>query len=226
VEMNSFKTQQHRWAKGSIQTALKLLPKILKSDLPRKVKVEAFFHLTNNFAYLFMVMLCILMPISLKVRQDYSTLWMIDLPVFLLATVSIGFFYSAAEKEVGISFMERLRWVPLVLSVGIALCINNTKAVFEALFGVDSPFVRTPKYNVVERTAAWKKKSDYHKKINWIPYVELALGIWFSLAVFYALGTGGWLAVPFLMLFQFGFLYMSLLSLLQTRANGMARNAP
>lgn len=77
VEMNAFKSQQHRWAKGSIQTARKLLPMILKSDLPFAVKREAFFHLTNNMAYLLMVLLSALMPLSMVVRFQhglYSTL--------------------------------------------------------------------------------------------------------------------------------------------------------
>lgn len=217
VEMNSFKSQQHRWAKGSIQTAKKLLPEILSSDLPRKVKMEAFFHLTNNFAYLFMVLLCLLMPVSLVVRANYQSLWFLDLPVFLLATVSIGFFYAAAQKEVGISGIDRLKYLPLVLSVGIGMCINNAKAVLEALFGVESGFTRTPKYNVVARNNDWKAKRNYHRRVDWLPWLELALGVWFSLAVVYAAVTGGWLAVPFLMLFQFGFLYVSLLSLFQTR---------
>src|SRR2546428_9465692 len=82
VDMNAFKSQQHRWAKGSIQTARKLLPKILKSDLPFAVKREAFFHLTNNMAYLLMVLLSLLMPLSMVVRFEhglYGTLFL-DLP--------------------------------------------------------------------------------------------------------------------------------------------------
>jgi cellulose synthase/poly-beta-1,6-N-acetylglucosamine synthase-like glycosyltransferase len=219
VEMNSFKSQQHRWAKGSIQTARKLLPTILRSTLPFKVKLEAFFHLTNNFAYPFMVLLCLLMPLSLVVRADYGSLWLVDVPVFLLATVSIGYFYAAAQKETGLGFMERVGFVPLVLAVGIGLCINNAKAVVEAMLGKESSFVRTPKYNVVDKTDTWKRKTNYHRRFDWVPYVEFALGIWFTLAVAYALATSSWLAFPFLLLFQFGFLYMSLLSFFQTRGS-------
>ena len=68
--MNAFKSQQHRWAKGSIQTGKKLLPKILASDLPLKVKIEAFFHLTNNFAYPLMVLLSLLMFPSMVIRYN------------------------------------------------------------------------------------------------------------------------------------------------------------
>ena len=102
-DMNAFKAQQHRWAKGSIQTARKLLPMILKSDLPFAVKREAFFHLTNNMAYLLMVLLSALMPLSMVVRFQhglYGTLFL-DLPFFISATASVGVFYVAAPREQG-----------------------------------------------------------------------------------------------------------------------------
>src|SRR5215213_4500388 len=54
-EMISFKQQAHRWTKGSVQTCCKLLPKILKSKLPYRIKSEAFFHLTNTIVYPLMV---------------------------------------------------------------------------------------------------------------------------------------------------------------------------
>ena len=219
VEMNSFKSQQHRWAKGSIQTAKKLLPQILRSDLPTKVKAEAFFHLTNNIAHPFMVLLSIMMPASLIIRLQFNFPGhlFVDVPIFLLATVSIGVFYMYAQKEVGIPLWERLKYLPAVLSVGIGLCINQSKAVVEALLGIESGFTRTPKYNVVDKSNAWLGKRDYHRKVDWLPYVELALGLWFTYAVIYSFMVHAWMATPFMMLFQFGFLYVSLLSFLQTR---------
>src|SRR5262249_15123053 len=95
VDMNGFKSQQHRWAKGSIQTAKKLIPRIWKSSLAGRIKLEASFHLLNNLAYVLMVLLSLCMPISLYLRHQLhlgSVIW-IDLPIFLLATVSISTFY-------------------------------------------------------------------------------------------------------------------------------------
>ena len=219
VEMNSFKSQQHRWAKGSIQTARKLLPQILRSDLPFMVKLEAFFHLTNNIAHPFMVLLSIMMPASLIIRLQWNFPGhlFLDVPIFLLATVSIGVFYMYSQKEVGIGLVERIKYLPAVLSVGIGLCINQSKAVLEALLGIQSGFTRTPKYNVVDGSKSWLEKKNYHRKFDWVPYVELALGLWFSFAVVYSIFLKAWMATPFMMLFQFGFLYVSLLSFLQTR---------
>ncbi|HIA00429.1 MAG TPA: glycosyltransferase [Myxococcales bacterium] len=220
VEMNSFKSQQHRWAKGSIQTAKKLLPILLKSDLPAKVKLESFFHLTNNLAYLMMVALCLIMPLSIAVRYELHVpaLMLIDLPAFLLATVSICYFYYVCQREAGISKWVAIRSLPVVLSIGIGLCINNTRAVLEALVGYETGFTRTPKYAVTDANdEAWKKRKNYHRKKDWMPLVELSLGIYFTYAVYAAISYGAWAAFPFMVLFQFGFLYMASLSLIQTR---------
>ena len=220
VEMNSFKSQQHRWAKGSIQTARKLLPRILKSDLPLRVKAESIFHLTNNVAYVMMVVLCLIMPASIAVRYNLHVpaMMLVDLPAFLLASVSICYFYYACQREAGIGRWERLKYLPVVLSIGIGLCINNTRAVIEALVGFKTGFTRTPKYGVVNRgDQTWKGRKAYHRRKDWMPFVELALGLYFTYAVYAAIEYGAWVAFPFMVLFQFGFMYMALLSLAQTR---------
>ena len=99
VDMNAFKSQQHRWAKGSIQTAKKLLPKILRSDLPYAVKREAFFHLSNNVAHLLMVLVSLLMPLSMVVRFSHGSIHAVaHLPFFVTATC-VCFFYVASQRE-------------------------------------------------------------------------------------------------------------------------------
>ena len=50
------------------------------------------------------------------------------------------------------------------------------------------------------------------------PLVELALGLYFTATVFYALANGIYATVPFLVLFQVGFLYTGLLSIVQQYA--------
>ncbi len=220
VEMNSFKTQQHRWAKGSIQTALKVLPRLLRSDLPKKVKQESVFHLTNNLAYLLMVVLCLILPASIVVRYQLMVpaLMLVDLPAFLLASVSICYFYYVCQREAGVSRGDAILYLPVVLSLGIGLCINNCKAVLEALFGYETGFTRTPKYAVVSKgDSTWKKYTKYHTKFDITPWIELALGFYFTYAVYAAIAYGAWVAFPFMVLFQFGFMYMALLSFTQTK---------
>ncbi|HTM26339.1 MAG TPA: cellulose synthase family protein [Vicinamibacterales bacterium] len=216
VEMNSFKSQQHRWAKGSIQTCMKLLPRILRSNQPLGVKAEAFFHLTANFNYLLMSLLSILMFPAMYVRYNmgWTEMLVIDLPVFAAATLSFCNFYLLAQRELYPDWRARLKYLPFLMSIGIGLCVNNTRAVLEAMFRKESEFARTPKYGIERDSDEWAGKK-YHQTVAVQPIIELGLGLYFTATVFYALIDQIYGTVPFLMLFQIGFLYTGLLSILQ-----------
>lgn len=216
VEMSAFKSQQHRWAKGSIQTSFKLLPTVLKSDQPWKIKLEAFFHLTANMAYLLLVVLAILMPVATLIRLHegwYVTL-MIDLPIFMGATFSICTFYYYSQRELGRSRLETLKLLPAVMGLGIGISLNNTKAVLEAIAGHESPFVRTPKYAIQSSGESWTSKL-YIKKSTLLPALEFLFGAWFTASIVFVLldARESLYSLPFLILFQFGFLYVAILSI-------------
>jgi len=217
VEMNSFKSQQHRWAKGSIQTCLKLLPRILRSNVPLHVKTEAFFHLTANFNYPLMCVLSVLMAPAMVIRYNmgWYEMLLIDVPLFFAATASVANFYMVCQRELyPNTWTERLKYLPFLMSIGIGLAVNNTRAVFEALFHKPSEFVRTPKYAVEANGDEWSQKK-YRQSVSVQPMIELALGLYFTATLFYALANGIYGTVPFLMLFQVGFLYTGMLSLFQ-----------
>ncbi|MCL4814772.1 MAG: glycosyltransferase family 2 protein, partial [Vicinamibacteraceae bacterium] len=214
VEMNSFKSQQHRWAKGSIQTALKLLPSILAAPLPLKVKAEAFFHLTANFNYLLMIALSVLMFPAMYVRYSmgWTEMLLIDVPFFIAATWSVGYFYMVCQRELyPDSWVARVKYLPFLMAAGIGLAVNNARAVMEAMSGKQTEFARTPKYGVERQGDEWSDKK-YKQTMTWQPFIEVALGLYFTFTVFYALANGIYGSLPFLILFQVGFLYMGLLS--------------
>jgi len=217
VEMNAFKTQQHRWAKGSIQTCKKLLARILASDLPTRIKTEAAFHLTANFAYPLMILLAILMFPAMVIRYNmgWYEMLIVDVPLFLGATMSVCSFYLFSQKEVfGESWKARIKYLPAVLAVGIGLSVNNAKAVLEALFGFNSEFKRTPKYRVEAAGDEWKQKR-YRGTMSLVPFVELLLGTYFTLMAFYAISNQIFGTLPFILLFQVGYFYAAFLSLFQ-----------
>ena len=217
VEMNSFKSQQHRWAKGSIQTCMKLLPRILRSNQPLGVKAEAFFHLTANFNYLLMSVLSVLMFPAMYVRYNmgWTEMLLIDIPLFAAATLSVCNFYIVSQRELyPDSWKSRLKYLPFLMSIGIGLCVNNTRAVLEALFHKESEFARTPKYGIERDSDEWAGKK-YHQTVGVQSIIELALGLYFTGTVFYALINQIYGTLPFLMLFQIGFLYTGLLSIFQ-----------
>ncbi len=219
VEMNAFKSQQHRWAKGSIQTCRKLLPRILRSDLPLGVKVEAFFHLTANFNYILMCILSVLMFPSMVIRYNmgWYEMLLIDIPLFFAATFSFCNFYTVCQREIHKDWRARIKYVPFLMSVGIGLSVNNTRAVFEALFNKQSEFTRTPKYRIEANADEWVGKK-YRQSVAVQPLIELALGLYFTATVFYALANQIYGTLPFLVLFQVGFLYTGLLSIVQQYA--------
>jgi cellulose synthase/poly-beta-1,6-N-acetylglucosamine synthase-like glycosyltransferase len=221
VEMNAFKSQQARWAKGLMQTAKKILPRVLRSDVPAAVKAEAVFHLTANISYPLMVFMSIILLPAMIVRfyQGWVQVLIIDLPLFLASTCSISSFYVAAERALYPKTWKRtFLYLPFVMAVGIGLSVRNAMAVIEAIVGVKSEFVRTPKYRVEagdQNSGAWAKKK-YHKSAGWMPFAEVGLGLYFAGAVFYALQNENYATVPFLLLFVWGYLYTGLMSLAQT----------
>ncbi|MBN2575459.1 MAG: glycosyltransferase family 2 protein [Deltaproteobacteria bacterium] len=220
VEMSAFKAQQFRWAKGSIQVARKLLPRIFRSHVTFAQKVEAFFHLTNNFAYPLLLLLSLLLLPNLVLRTSHGVreVLLIDLPLFFGTTLSIASFYLASEREVARLSGDGARspWgtvvqLPLVLSLGIGLCVNQTRAVIEAVFGRETEFVRTPKHGIRGKLESWSGKK-YRAAKSLTPLFEMLMAGYFVVAVRLALGNGHYLSVPFLLLFLFGFGYVGAVS--------------
>ena len=120
-----------------------------------------------------------------------------------------------AQRELYSDWKVRLKYLPFLMSIGIGLCVNNTRAVIEAVFGKQSEFARTPKYGIERQSDEWVGKK-YHQSVgDATDLIEIALGLYFTATVFYALTNGIYGTLPFLMLFQVGFLYMGLLSIMQ-----------
>lgn len=217
IEITAFKSQQHRWTKGAIQTAMKLLKRIWAADIPLKVKVESTFHLTNNFAYPLMLLLSLLMWPAMEIRASYDLLdlfWW-DIPLLLLSTLSISAFYACSQKEIGRGALSGILSMPAIMSMGIGLTINNTKAVIEGLSGETGEFVRTAKFHDEGSGRVDWKKFRYGAGISVIPLAELAMGLYFTMIVLRAWVFDVYFMIPFMMLFQMGYLYVGFLSVFQ-----------
>lgn len=223
VEINSFKSQQHRWAKGSIQTGRKLLPIIFRSKLPWTTKVEAFFHLTSNMSYLLMLILSLFTLPSLVIRyeQGWQNIMILDLPIFLIGTISVFSFYVLSQKEIYRDWISRIKYIPVLMSLGIGLSVNNSKAVLEALLGYETEFKRTPKYCIEKSSDRWVNKK-YRVAKSALALIEVAFAVYFALTIYYALLNQFYFSVPFLMLFFFGFSYTGFISLIQSNREWFA----
>ena len=224
VEMTAFKTQQARWAKGLIQTSKKILPHVLRSDVPRHVKLEAWFHLTANLSYPLMIVLSVLLLPAMIIRfyQGWFQMLYIDLPLFMASTFSISSFYLVSQKELFPRTWPRaFLYLPFLMALGIGLTITNTRAVLEALAGKQTAFARTPKYRVESKKDKVGAKK-YRKRLGWVPWVELLIGTYFAWTVYYAIANENYITVPFLLLFVLGYWYTGLMSLLQGRFAGVS----
>jgi cellulose synthase/poly-beta-1,6-N-acetylglucosamine synthase-like glycosyltransferase len=218
VDMNGFKAQQARWAKGLMQTAKKILPKVFKSNAPWHVKAEAFFHLTANISYPLMVLLSTMLLPAMIVRfyQGYFQMLFIDLPLFLASTCSISSFYLVSQRELRPkTWWRTFLYMPFVMATGIGISVRNAQAVIEAIIGKKSEFARTPKFKIEGKQGTFAKKS-YKNKAGWMPYAEILLGVYFALTVVYAVLNENYATVPFLLLFVWGYLYTGFMSLGQT----------
>jgi cellulose synthase/poly-beta-1,6-N-acetylglucosamine synthase-like glycosyltransferase len=220
-EIVSFKQQQHRWTKGQVQTAVKLLPSVLKAPLPWWVKAESLFHLTCTAAYIPAVILSlILFPVWSTTPDLFNSPGIIMAlamaSFFGLLTCSAGTFYILSQKAVGRSTFITMLMVPVLMAIGAGVSVINCVAVLEGLFGRrDTEFVRTPKYGNAAGSKAWKKRAPSFKvKTGILPTIEITLGLYMALCTALAFWTASATGtIPFLIIFSFGYFYVGVLTL-------------
>jgi hypothetical protein len=214
--MRDFRSQQARWTKGSIEVARKLLSRILRARLPRPVRLEAFVHLTNNLSYPLVVLLALLVVPSIVVRHELrllSTLF-IDAPLFLASSLSVALFYLVSQRVLGRPWKRKIRFLPMTMSLGIGMAVENAVGVIEALLGASTPFLRTPKKGRAGVAAA----RLYRRAPRLVVGAEIALLVYFALALFWCVTAGAWAALPFLLVFFSGFFYGVLFTLMPSRS--------
>jgi cellulose synthase/poly-beta-1,6-N-acetylglucosamine synthase-like glycosyltransferase len=236
ASISALKSQQHRWAKGSIQTAHKLLGRILRSREPWWRKLEACVHLTANGCYFLMVLLAILIFPAMLERRSASEQWTLlafDLPLFLVATASIVAYYLESQRRQPHGERRPIALLPSLFALGIGLSVSNATAVVSGWFRRGGAFVRTPKVREVEpphrrgatparvaRVAATihRARPGYRPARSPTVALEAAFAVYFLVAILLAARLGMWLAIPFLALFLHGYGWVSILSWRERRA--------
>ncbi len=217
VDTYGFQVQQSRWAKGLTQVAMKLLPSILRSDIPVRAKVEAFFHLTPNISYpLMLVLSALTLPVMIvRFYMGWFQMVTIDLPLIIASFWSISAFYLMSQRELFPKNWKRaFLLMPALMASGVALTLINTKAVLEALLGIKSGFARTPKY-AIGNSKVKIEGGEYRRRSGWLPYAELAVGAYFVFMVKFAIDTWNFPAIPFLLLFVAGYWWAGFTTLYQ-----------
>ena len=204
-DIAAFKSQQHRWAKGSVQVMRKLAGTILRSREPMRVKLEAFAHLTGNVGYPCVLLLALLLPLSLTMHEHVAR-WT-HAVLFILCSLSVIAFYERSQRAVDRPLRKRARDIIAAISLGIGMCVSQTKAVFEGLRSNPGAFVRTPKRGDQEGTSA------YRVSLRGLPGAELLLSAWFAWGLYRAISLELWGSLPFLLLFFISFTWVGTLSI-------------
>jgi len=219
AEIHGYKAQQYRWAKGAIQTAKKLLPRIWRTQgLPARVKWEATIHLTNHLVFPVMLLVAVLsLPMMvIKVSSSASRGFFIGATVFTASAFSYPLFYVYAQKEIYPDWKRRVMFLPILMAGAIGLSVINTKAVLGALFNRRSVFIRTPKYNLKGRAAVRRGTgANYRAAFSGTVVLELALFAYVSYALWYSVRHLQLATTPFVLLYWLGFLFVGSLSLIQ-----------
>ena len=215
--MNAFKVQQRRWTKGGAQTLRKLLPALLRSRLPLKIKVEAFFHLTSCLVYLFMVALTMMiLPAVLLRHQLFENQpvasAIIAISLFVLACFSAATFYTASQREVFHTWWRSIKYIPFLMCLGIGISLNTARATLSGFFSEVGEFDRTPKFAGGPKSArpiGAPPSSRRRKRLDWQSILELTLGGSFLLGICVCAADSEVAGcIPFLALFMIGYLYV------------------
>ncbi|MEO6695974.1 MAG: cellulose synthase family protein [Ignavibacteria bacterium] len=212
----ALKSQQFRWTKGAIETAKKVFPKVLKSDMSLKLKFQSFIHLYSNLAYPFILLAAILnLPVMLiKLSEEYDAVFKF-MSLFIFAFISSFLFYLYSQKDVYSDWQKRIIYFPVFLAGSMGFSINNTKAVFEGLLDKKSEFVRTPKYQIMNKKDSWEGKKYVNKKLSFTTYLEAFMALYCFAGVIIAVATAQVAAIPFQLMFCGGFTTISVLSIRQ-----------
>jgi cellulose synthase/poly-beta-1,6-N-acetylglucosamine synthase-like glycosyltransferase len=197
ADLLAFKSQQRRWAKGSIQTARLQLGNVWRSALPAWVKLQALMHLTHYLVHPLMLAVALLAVLAL-----------------MLGTGGPSTLYLTSQRALGRPLLETLKTLPLLMVIGTGIAVSNTRAVLEALLGIPSPFVRTPKRRVTAESQGTTR--GYRLGLDPVFVIELAMAAWSAYGLLVYLERGRWLVGPFLALYALGFGFVAVRSIWET----------
>ena len=217
VDINAFKSQQKRWAKGVVQVGIKLMKRMWRDPrLSLQTKLEQFFRLSGNLAAPLVIVLALVnLPILIvRYNQGLFHLFVLDVPILTFSTLSVVAYFLVPQIYLHPGDWKRkLKYIPFAMSMGIALTFSNARAVLEALVGYKTEFVRTPKYRIEEsKDKSWVKKSYAGRGIK-LPWLEMAFAFYFLFTVWYAIKSQIFGTIPFLLIYLFGYAYASVMAI-------------
>jgi hypothetical protein len=218
VQMNAAKRQQFRWAKGSIQCALKLLTDIaIKRKVAVEAKIQAFIQLTRHTVYPLMLIQFLALPILLA---SHINLYVISfLPALTIATylaMGPGAYIMIIQSMYQKSWKSKVKILPALLVYNAGMSVNNSVAVFDAVLGKKNEFLRTPKYGIITKGDDWRNKA-YNLPFTQTTLLEIFFGVYGIMGIFISVFTNSSVFIPIIGLQTVGFFYIAYMSLSHTR---------
>lgn len=224
VHVAAFKSQQFRWAKGSIQTARKIIPALLRAPCSWFAKYQAILHMTHYMVHpLMLVTILLSYPVVLLQKYE-SNPWLLigAFVLFLMATVGPSILYLSSQRCLYPDWRSRIRWISLMTLIGTGVSLNNARAVLEGIFLSGGNFIRTPKYGTFRRDDR-ARRGNYRPTMDLFPYLEFALGAYALFALNKAITTPGILISPFLFMYTCGFFYIAFRGISESLAWNLGR---
>ena len=218
VQMNAAKRQQFRWAKGSIQCAIKLLSDIVvKRTVSVEAKIQAFIQLTRHIVYPLMLIQFLMLPILLSSNVN---LYVVSfLPAITIATylaMGPGAYIMIIQSMYHKSWKSKAKILPALLVYNAGMSVNNTVAVFDAVLGKKNEFLRTPKYGVLKKKDDWKDNA-YNLPFSKVTLLEIFFGVYGFIGIFVSIFSNNPIFAPIIGLQTVGFFYIAYLSFSHTR---------
>ncbi len=218
VQMNAAKRQQFRWAKGSIQCAIKLLSDIVvKRTVSVEAKIQAFIQLTRHIVYPLMLIQFLMLPILLSSNVN---LYVVSfLPAITIATylaMGPGAYIMIIQSMYNKSWKSKAKILPALLVYNAGMSVNNTVAVFDAVLGKKNEFLRTPKYGVLKKKDDWKDNA-YNLPFSKVTLLEIFFGVYGFIGIFVSIFSNNPIFAPIIGLQTVGFFYIAYLSFSHTR---------
>jgi cellulose synthase/poly-beta-1,6-N-acetylglucosamine synthase-like glycosyltransferase len=212
AQISAVKSQQHRWAKGSIQTAKKLLPRLWRAPVPLATKFQGFFHLTNYLVHPFILLAALTSPLPFWFEEFSARESVFGSALFSLAAFGPSSMYLYAQAQLYPDWKWRVGYFPFLLLFGTGIAVNNTRAVLEALFNVPGAFARTPKFRLEKPSDTWRGKR-YGARFPWLSLTELLLAAYCAYGLLLSWQHGLSFVDPYLFLYTIGFASVALISL-------------
>ncbi|EPA05417.1 cellulose synthase family protein [Candidatus Nitrosarchaeum limnium] len=218
VQMNAAKRQQFRWAKGSIQCAIKLLADIaLKRKISVEAKIQAFVQLTRHIVYPLMLIQFLTLPVLLA--ADMNLYLVSFVPALTIATylaMGPGAYIMIIQSMYQKSWKSKVKILPALLVYNAGMSVNNSVAVFDAIFGKKNEFLRTPKYGIINKKDDWRDKS-YNLPFTKTTLLEIFFGVYGLMGILISIFSNNPIFAPIIGLQTVGFFYISYMSLSHTR---------